>query len=151
VYEAVQADVNRLGGAAMQTEGMQCSGVQSECENNRNALDDRLFSWIDWNFSMDNGTEAASWARTYAHAVAGVPLNMSFDPHTKEFHFCYQLETAVQAPTVVFASTKYNYPEGFVVSTTVNVNASVDGDLVYVAPAFHDADGGEACIHVVPE
>ena len=134
----------------MMTEGMQCPGVQSECEYNMNALDGRLFSWIDWDFDMDNGTKAESWARTYARVVAGLPLNMTFDTQTKEFHFCFRVG-AIQAPTEIFASTKYSYPHGFIVSTSSNVDASVIGDTVLVTPALGNADGrngSDACVHI---
>jgi endoglycosylceramidase len=153
IYEAVQEDVNRLGGAAMQTEGMQCNDAETECEDNREALDQRLLSWIDWNYG-DNGTEADSRARTYAYAVAGLPLNMSFDPQTKEFNFCFQIEPTVIAPTEIFASTKYNYPHGFAVKTSINVKATTTGDLVFVTPAaFNEANNAvgldnEACVHI---
>ena len=157
IYRSVQADLNRIGGAAMQTEGMQCNNGDknhSECVDNRNELDQRLFSWIDWNFGLDDGTpgaeqQATRWARTYAHAVAGAPLNMSYDPHTKAFDFCFRMEAVIQAPTEIFASTKYVYPQGFVVSTsTGNVHTTVEGDLVYVEPAFNEADGEVACVHI---
>eukprot|EP01048_Picozoa_sp_COSAG05_P013075 COSAG05_NODE_1359_length_5097_cov_2.531813_2_plen_640_part_00 len=154
IYKSVQRDLNRIGGAAMQTEGMQCNSNSSECVDNRNALDQRLFSWIDWNFEIDDGTpgreqQATRWARTYARAVAGAPSNMSFDPQTKEFHFCFRMETAIRAPTEIFASTKYNYQHGLAVSTsTNNVNATIKGDLVYVVPASNATDGDVACVHI---
>eukprot|EP00966_Prymnesium_polylepis_P014178 327368-Prymnesium_polylepis.2 len=132
----------------MQTEGMQCSPDETECPINMNALDKRLFSWIDWNFGMDNGTEAAQWARTYAYAIAGAPLNMTFDPQTKEFFFCFEIELAVQAATEIFASMRFNYPQGFTVSTSNNVNATVGGDVVSITAAPQANDGDDACVHI---
>lgn len=151
VWQAVREDLNRIGGAQMMTEGMQCDGVQSECEYNMNALDTNLFSWIDWDFDMDNGAKAESWARTYAHAVAGVPKSMSFNPKTKEFHFCFEMNSTIQAPTEIFASTKYSYPDGFSVSTSGNVTVSISGDLVFVIPSCDCGNGLEACVQITPK
>merc|ERR1740121_2198017 len=99
VWRSVTGNVKRLGGAAMMTEGMQCrgdgayklrsgDGVQNECQVIMKQLDDHLFSWVDWNFDINNGISNEAWARTYARAVAGRPLSMSFDPETKDFSFC---------------------------------------------------------------
>eukprot|EP00947_MAST-08B_sp_MAST-8B-sp1_P003756 g3756.t1 len=159
VYKAVREDLKRLGGAQMQTEGMQCSGVQSECTTNMDALDaNGLWNWIDWNFSMDNSSQAESWARTYARAVAGRPLNMSFDSASKQFDFCYQLDAGIDAATEIFASTKFSYPQGFRVSTSSNVKATAIGDIVTVTPSEEhetsgtDASGeSEACVRIVKE
>ena len=156
IYESVQRELNRIGGAAMQTEGMQCNSNSSECVDNMNALDQRLFSWIDWNFEMDDGTpgrqlQASRWARTTAHAVAGVPLNQSFDSRTKDFDFCFRIDAAIQAPTEIFASNKYNYPHSFVVSTSDNIVHTTAGDLIFVAPASNNTDGDVACVHIAPK
>ena len=148
VYQSVKEETKRLGGAAMQTEGMQCNGVQSECEYNMNTLDTHLFSWIDWDFSMDDGAKAVSWARTYAPAVAGVPLNMSFDPQTKDFNFCFEPDLAIQAPTEIFASRNYSYPNGFSVSTSGNTTFSIVGDKVLVIPSS-DSGNEDVCVHIV--
>mmetsp|Transcript_7252 Transcript_7252/g.20469 ORF Transcript_7252/g.20469 Transcript_7252/m.20469 type:complete len:497 (+) Transcript_7252:110-1600(+) len=148
VWRAVEHLVQRIGGAAMMTEGMQCNGVQSECEVNMKQLDDHLFSWMDWNFNMENGTEAESWARTYAQAVAGKPLNMSFDPQTKYFTFCFQVDTTIDAPTEIFASTAFSYPNGFAVNASDNVNVTIDGDVVKVIPVSNSTDSSEACVHI---
>lgn len=148
VYRAVHDDVKRLGGAAMQTEGMQCGGVQSECENQMSQLDKNLFSWVDWNFGMANDTQAASWARTYAHAVAGAPVSMSFDRESKAFDFCFRLDLAIRAPTEIFASTTFSYQTGLDVSASDNVKAAVDGDRIFVTPTSNAVDESEACVHV---
>lgn len=47
-------------------------------------LDKHLYSWTDYDESQGaifqpNLVQQAVWARTYARAVAGTPLNMSFD------------------------------------------------------------------------
>jgi len=148
VYRAVHEDVQRLGGAAMQTEGMQCGGVQAECENQKLQLDGNLFSWVDWNFGMNNDTEAAAWARTYAHAVAGVPLNMSFDFESKDFDFCFRMDPVIQVPTQIFASTFFSYPNGMVVSASDNVKTAIAGDLVSVTPTSEDVGDREACVRI---
>merc|ERR1712129_193648 len=99
----------------MMTEGMQCyhSREEPECEYVMGELDKHQFSWMDWDFGMGNGSRAERWARTYAHAVAGQPLSMTFNHQTKEFHFCFEVNSAIQAPTTIFASTTYSYPNGY--------------------------------------
>jgi endoglycosylceramidase len=159
VWRSVTGNVKRLGGAAMMTEGMQCrgdgayklrsgDGVQSECQVNMKQLDDNLFSWVDWNFDINNGISNEAWARTYARAVAGRPLSMSFDPETKDFSFCFQMDPALDAPTEIFASTAFSYPDGLVVNSSENVKAVVDGDLVIVTPASSGANSSKACVHI---
>ena len=117
-----------------------------------------LWNWIDWNFSMDNSSQADSWARTYARAVAGRPLNMSFDSASKQFDFCYQPDAGIDAPTEIFASTKFSYPQGFRVSTSSNVKATAIGDIVTLTPSEeHETSGAdasgesEACVRIVKE
>ena len=44
------------------------------------------------------------WARTFARAVAGTPLNMTFDVHSGAFDFCFVMDRTIQAPSEIYAS-----------------------------------------------
>ena len=75
-------------GGAMMTEGMSCDSTnlttEAECIAVQELLDENLFSWTDYGESQGalfqpNRVQQAVWGRTYARAVAGIPLNMSFD------------------------------------------------------------------------
>ena len=153
----------RLGGSAMMTEGLACGGNNrsdfDECVEVMDGLDEHLYSWTDYGDSQGalwqpSALQQQVWARSYAPAVAGMPLNMTFDdgnPKGTEqanrgrstssgstntstgsgsgsgkasFEFCWTLDTQITASTEIFASTKYHYPNGVVVRTTPNVVAS---------------------------
>jgi endoglycosylceramidase len=145
VFRAVKADVARLGGASMMTEGLACdqnnATKQKECIEVQEQLDEHLFSWTDYGDSqMDVWSVAPvqrrTWARSYARAVAGTPLNMSFriSSPEREFSLCYSFGAAhagtsadgtwdVAATTEIFASRRYHYPHGVHVRTTPNLVA----------------------------
>lgn len=44
----------------------------------------------------------SSYSRTYAPAIAGVPLTASFDPITAVFTLTYQVSLAATEPTIIF-------------------------------------------------
>merc|ERR1711871_1606129 len=94
-------------------------GDMDECINVQEKLDKHLFSWTDYGNSQGatwepSTDQQATWARTYARAVAGRPVNMTFDIRspTKDFEFCYELNLDIDAPTEVFASSAFHYPGG---------------------------------------
>lgn len=121
-------------------------------------LDTHLFSWTDYGDSQGatwapSSLQQLVWARSYARAVAGTPLNMTFNDGSKKgfsssntssahnrsggggggsggstgkasFEFCWILDASIKAPTEVFASTKHHYQNGVRVKTTPNVVAA---------------------------
>ena len=109
-----------------------------------------------------DANESISWARTYARAIAGRPLNMSFDHGSGAFALCFEtsnkIDTSV-APTEIFASTFYRYPNGAAVSTTPNLVATptvlTKGDPTYagvitVRPAAPSAPDSVGCVWIRP-
>merc|ERR1712007_123127 len=130
-----------IGGAAVMTEGLACGDRDmDECWRVLGQLDEHLFSWTDYGDSQANVwspslTEQEVWARTYARAVAGQPRSMSFDPQSKDFRFCFELDTSILAPTEIFVSSTYSYPDGIIVEVTDNLQAdSSQEDTVLVTP-----------------
>ncbi|HUP92888.1 MAG TPA: cellulase family glycosylhydrolase [Solimonas sp.] len=56
-------------------------------------------------------------SRTYPQATAGIPLELSFDPDSAEFHYRYQ-PRAAQGPTEIFVPAALHYPQGYTVEVT---------------------------------
>ena len=117
-------------------------------------LDAHLMSWTDYGVSQGatwapTDAQQRGWARTHARAVAGTPLNMTFEPTTKAFEFCAAFSASIAAPTEIFASLKYSYPDGRDVSATPNLVVSEDGDVVSVRLANGTADGQRrGCVRI---
>jgi len=151
VMRAVKEDLSKLGGAVMMTEGL--TDVAEEDNFVMGELDSHLFSWTSYD-SSQGGTwapgvdERARWARTYARAVQGVPHNMTFDPASKAFRFCFAVEPSVNAPTEIFASSKYSYPGGRTVTTTPNLVANSTSPDLVVLYAQSAASGDTACVDI---
>ena len=160
VFKAVKKDLEKFGGAAMMTEGMACDDDhQEECINVANMLDEHLFSFTDYGSSQGATLEPseiqqATWARTYTRATAGIPKKMKFDitSDTKDFEFCYDLDTSIDGVTEVFASTHFHYTgEGgakVVVEGDVKQVESGDNDLLWFEKVDGAKDGSQVCITV---
>eukprot|EP00520_Triparma_pacifica_P006726 CAMPEP_0118638564 /NCGR_PEP_ID=MMETSP0785-20121206/3757_1 /TAXON_ID=91992 /ORGANISM="Bolidomonas pacifica, Strain CCMP 1866" /LENGTH=449 /DNA_ID=CAMNT_0006529833 /DNA_START=14 /DNA_END=1360 /DNA_ORIENTATION=+ len=143
VFKAVTKDLEKFGGAAMMTEGMTCPDEnQQECVNVANMLDEHLFSFTDYGHSQGptfepSEIQQAHWARTYARATAGIPKKMKFDINsdTKDFEFCYELDTTIDGVTEIFASRTFHYTgEGgakVVIKGDVEQVESGDEDLLW--------------------
>ena len=121
----------------MMTEGLACNQdnetQQQECIAVQNDLDSNLFSWTDYGDSQGevwdvHPVQQRLWARTYARAVAGTPINMTFDimDQVKPFEFCFLVDRRIQAPTEVWTSSRFHYPRGVVVTQSPNLNVVVD-------------------------
>jgi len=94
------------------------------------SFDHDLVGWIYWAWKYyDDPTGSGSEAllrtdgrlrptarvlsETYAQAVAGTPLVMTFDPTTGLFHLRYRPDHRLRAPTVVFVATAEHYAHGY--------------------------------------
>ena len=156
IMRAVHEDVERLGGAAMMTEGALGGTDDDEGGFVMGLLDRNLLSWTDYDASQQSWFETVApnralqekWARTYAFAIAGRPLNMSFDPVSKDFECCFELDPSIGAPTEIFASTNYSYPGGAQVSTTPNLVSVNDADIVKVMPSASAIAGSVGCVWI---
>ena len=51
--------------------------------------------------------------RTYLQATQGIPVYMKFNVADALFHAIFVLDTAIQAPTLVYWNQEYWYPNGF--------------------------------------
>lgn len=168
VFEAVLKDVAQFGGSQLMTEGLSCDENNAtrmkECMKTMDLLDQHLFSWTDYGESQGEMWEPTSiqrtaWARTYARAISGVPLNMSFNNATGDFAFCYTINSGIPAPTEIFVPVKYHYSGGATINTSANINWSLTtGDkingtevntLVLVSPAkTANVNGSIGCITI---
>ena len=70
----------------------------------------------DGSINTRSSAVEGSHQRTYARAIAGQPLNMTFEPTSKRFEFCYTPDSAIAAPTEIFASRHYSYAGGMEVT-----------------------------------
>jgi len=52
-------------------------------------------------------------SRTYAQAIQGVPVSMTFHSDTSLFTLTYELNTSIQAPTIIYLNEEWYYPNGF--------------------------------------
>ncbi|MGD0391777.1 MAG: cellulase family glycosylhydrolase [Acidimicrobiales bacterium] len=97
--------------------------------------DASLVGWIYWqwiNYDDPTGSHSSAlWppraatasqlnvlSQTYASAVAGTPLFMSFDPATASFEFRYRSAPKITAPTVIVVPESIHYPHGYCVRAT---------------------------------
>lgn len=106
-----------------------------------NVSDDALVGWAYWEFktykdlttSAGTGEEGfynadgslQDWkvkalARSYLMAAQGVPTLFNFDMESSAFEAEFTVDTSIQAPTILFASKEYYYPNGTQVTITVD-------------------------------
>jgi len=165
VFKAVKDDVKKLGGAAMQTEGMACpdgggsggggGGSMDECIFVQELNDKHLMSWTDYGSSQGaqwdlSEEQKSTWARTYGRAIAGIPTMMKFDikSATKDFELCWSVDATIGKETEIFASKKYHYEEGVDVTVIGPVDQveSGDDDLFWFVNKAGATTGDEACV-----
>lgn len=99
-----------------------------------------LSGWLYWDYKpmtgpktgfgyslwFANGTEdhrtRALVARTYAQAVAGIPISQFFDRATKVFSLAFTTDSSVNGnyETEIYYNQMYHYPAGFQISITQN-------------------------------
>ena len=92
--------------------------------------DANLVGWIYWqwiNYDDPTGSHSSAlWppraatasqlnvlAQTYASAVAGTPVSMTFDPITASFQFRYRSNPTLTAPTVIVVPVSTHYAHGY--------------------------------------
>eukprot|EP01043_Picozoa_sp_COSAG02_P061466 COSAG02_NODE_8270_length_2636_cov_1.588490_4_plen_225_part_00 len=163
VFRAVGKDIDRIGGAAMMTEGLACNQdnetQQRECIAVQNDLDRNLFSWTDYGDSQGevwdvHPVQQRLWARTYARAVAGTPINMTFDITNpiKPFELCFLVDRRIQAPTEVWTSSHVHYPRGVAVTQSPNLHVTMDetrdGVFLFTPKGPGGATNEIGCVHM---
>lgn len=97
--------------------------------------DANLVGWMYWQWlfyedptgSHDSGLWPAGPAtsaqldalsETYAEAIAGTPISMTYDPSTADFYLTYRVDPAITAPTVIFVPVSRHYPGGYCTKVT---------------------------------
>lgn len=137
MFEAVKAEVKRLGGSAFLTEfglcepdGDPASEGTTECEFVLRQADNHLQSWTYWDskFFDDLGNVRSEvihpFARPFAYAISGQPLSMHFTIETSEFRFVFLPDAEIAAPTLIYVPPLH-YPYG------INVVISPEMDWIF--------------------
>ena len=157
VFSSIAKELGTIGGSAVMTEGMACDTStpekEQECQEVMTALDQHLFSWTDYGVSQGakwepSPAQQAAWARTFARATAGNPVNMTFDAATAAFEYCYDIDLSIEAPTEIFASRKYYYTNGTAVRTTSNIEVVGSVSDTINVKAVDGSEGGIGCVWV---
>jgi len=166
MFDSVMDDMKTLGGASMLTEWGEIdprtpSGFV-ESGTIQGLADKHLQGWAWWGYAGLECYDAkgvpipqyvAMMSRTYAQAIAGTPISMSFNATTGDFSLCYTLPTSLQSLSTLATTTEvyYNpsshYPTGARVATTANVVANTTANMVYVTPSSASASG-IACVNI---
>merc|ERR1711920_22014 len=77
-------------------------------------------------------------SRTYAQAIAGLPVSMSFKSADASFELVYNA-SIISAPTEIYVNEALHYPSGFNTeiepSDCVNVETSANRILLHLIPA----------------
>jgi hypothetical protein len=106
---------------------------QAECSYVQDLADRHWQSWTLWGMLFDadfvNGSlssqKAEVLSRSYAQAVAGSVVNMTFDKASRVFHLCYELDYSIDRPTSIYIASATFYKAAPVITTTPNVIANV--------------------------
>jgi endoglycosylceramidase len=169
VFKQVHEDIRRLGGSTMMTEwGLGCDptyDIIEECNPIMDLADEYLTSWIDWWWTgplMNNWnvqSEAiAIYSRTYAQSIAGIPTVMKYYTKNYYFHLCYEINSKIFEPTLIYINEVLAYPKG------VNIHLSGDGaEYLIVEMKLSNqimltyslmkerVDGLEVCVDLTPK
>src|SRR6202034_1250844 len=71
-------------------------------------------------------------SRTYARAVAGTPISMSFDGGTGAFSLTYRRNHRISQPPVTFVPTTTHYPHGYCARSSGGVISKPVANIVDV-------------------
>ncbi|EAL72387.1 hypothetical protein DDB_G0270074 [Dictyostelium discoideum AX4] len=151
-------DLKQTGGGGFMTEfGAVSNGTNSiEMLNYLTGSADKyLQSWTYWQLKYYNDITTAgsteslylpngeldipkitALSRTYAQAIAGVPLSMSFNPANSDFSFSYNINTTITQPTQIYLNQDIYYPNGFttnIITGTATVSIP-QKNLIYILP-----------------
>lgn len=141
-------DAKRLQVPLMITEFGAClteDACTQEISQVADVSDDYMVGWAYWEFktykdlttTAGDGEEGfynkdgsiVAWkikalARTYFEATQGVPTKFDFDMATGAFEAEYTVDTSIAAPTVMYTSQQFYYPNG------KKVTVSADGEML---------------------
>ncbi|CAM4966051.1 unnamed protein product [Rotaria socialis] len=136
--------ITEFGGNSNSTEGIE------ELNRVTAIADDFLQSWTYWQFKKyadlttsvrtattesfytDDGelelNKVQALSRSYAQAIAGLPISMSFFPTTNLFELQFIINTDIQQPTVIYLNEDLNYPHG------VSIILNPENSLIWASP-----------------
>ncbi|KAJ4461998.1 putative Glycoside hydrolase [Paratrimastix pyriformis] len=78
---------------------------------------DALEGFYDSNGNLEV-SKVRALSRTFAPAIAGVPVSMAFDPETALYNLKYNPNPAAKGPTEIYLNEAWYYPHGFDVTIT---------------------------------
>ena len=100
----------------------------------------------------------ATYSRTYAQSVAGIPTKMKYDAKSLRFELCYTVNPDIDQPTVIYVNNQIHYVNGLNVRVeggaarglVVDVSAT---ELNTVTVSFdqklkHTLSSYDACVHI---
>src|SRR3990167_2575142 len=125
-------DISRLGGGGFLTEFGLCSGANNaskyECTTVMDKADQYLQSWTYWDYSdgafYDSNGQPLQYlmdefSRTYARAVSGTILSMSYSRLTSIFRLEFSaINLPNNPPTEIYYNQDLHYPNGIIVTIT---------------------------------
>eukprot|EP01118_Nematostelium_gracile_P005547 TRINITY_DN1761_c0_g1_i1.p1 TRINITY_DN1761_c0_g1~~TRINITY_DN1761_c0_g1_i1.p1 ORF type:complete len:423 (+),score=83.55 TRINITY_DN1761_c0_g1_i1:140-1408(+) len=140
MYALDDLNIQRLGCGSFMTEfGAVQNGSNSvsDIETLATVADTLFQSWSYWQYKYfadlttagsgesffdEQGNLIAekvkALSRTYAQAIAGVPVLMEFIPQNSDFTLSYYVNTSISEPTVVYLNEDWYYPNGAQVTVT---------------------------------
>jgi len=142
----------------------QSAGELNHLDRLLSYADGRFQSWAYWqlklfkDFTTANADEpfydrqgqlevdkVRALSRTYARAIAGVPVSMSFEPGTGSFELVFRASASIHAPTEVYLNREFNYPKGFSVTVFPQhcLDVQTGTNLVHI---FLTADRDASCL-----
>ena len=92
-----------------------------------------------------------SISRTYAQAIAGSPVNMTFNSTTKSFELCYYPtpnDNTISSKTTIYANFKLQYPLGYIIHTTPNLQFVTSDPIVTVTSVSSSKEVVIGCVWI---
>jgi hypothetical protein len=126
-----------------------------EIQSTTEACDDYQVGWAYWEYKKfhditttaglssegvyeDDGTlqtrKVKALARTYAKAIQGTPSMIRFNSDNGAFSLTFTYDATITAPTIVFRSTEFYYPNGYTVLVFDAEGLPLSGSQVTINP-----------------
>lgn len=149
MFKNIKKHVVNVGGSSFMTEFGACDDNDynklGECDNVLNYADKYFQSWTDYTYAQVNHLNPTSYwsktfSRTYPQAIAGMPLNMSYNRNTTEFQFCYTPNSLSTMPTEIYFTNFQN------IQISENLDYTLDNvnNKIYIS----SNSNSDACINL---
>ena len=157
IMTAVRDDVKGLGGSSFMTEWGGCDGTEAstldECLAVAASADRNFQSWTEYSGFGQSGVypdavELRVLTRAYMRAIAGTPVNMTFNDTTLAFDACWEVDTSIAAPSVAFVpfARRYGGVGGASVTGTLNLKLAVDAAAQQVSATWVPGAGTSGAV-----